>query len=277
MDYEVQHISMSKILSDDTFNCRGEIPIHSIMSLMQDIQINKLQSPIIVQPISDVQITPNRPIDDMYDYRIIAGHRRFLAVQRLGYPTIPAMIRTGLGEASARIFNLTENIQRADLNLLQEAEAVRQLCVLGLNQENIGQRLSMSRSWVAVRIALLKLPKAIQEEAAAGVLTQTHIKQLAALTTDGARFAAIRQIKDFLAKGLRDFSIPQPIETNPHRCKKRTKTELEQMMAHLMETIGPGLPTRVLAWASGNINSAEFFFSVRDYAVDHGLTYQVPL
>jgi ParB family chromosome partitioning protein len=201
-NYEVQEIDISSIYSDNDFNCRGPIPKIDVVDLAKDIERNSLMFPISVQPVKDATGVP-----EGYSYRVIAGHRRLAAFIVLNKTTIPAMIRRGLNELQARILNLGENLKRQNLNLLQEAKALQKLRELGLTQEQIAMELGSSRSWVQVRVNLLSLPEAIQNEAAAGMLNQSQIKQIYSLKTPERQYEAVRKIKNSLASGIRGVDV----------------------------------------------------------------------
>ena len=113
-EYNAHDVLMSEIFSDDEFNCRGRIIPLDVLDLAKSIKETKLQQPIAVQPFK-------HPTNPNIKYRIIAGHRRFMAFVVNKSTTIPAIIRDGLSELDARLLNLTENLKRQDLNMLQEA------------------------------------------------------------------------------------------------------------------------------------------------------------
>ena len=108
-EYEVNEIGLNRIWSDNEFNCRGVILPMDVIDLVKDIEKNGLQFPIAIQPETEIEEKVN------YDFRIIAGHRRFQAYKVLKKDTIPAMIKTGLNEVQARLLNLGENLMRQDL------------------------------------------------------------------------------------------------------------------------------------------------------------------
>ncbi len=266
-DYQVKNIPLNRIFSDSDFNCRGNISLISVSELAKDIDRNGLQFPITVQPLTS---------GPSYDYRIIAGHRRFAACRVLKKTEIPAMIRTGLSELQARLLNLTENLQREELNILQEAHAVEKLRGLGLIQDQISKELGKSRSWVQVRLDLLKLPKEIQEEAAAGVLNQYQIRQLATLDSAEDQYAAVRKIKTSLLNGQKGLDVGKKPAQRPFVKKRQSVSTVQDMIKHIGDTLGYSLVTRALAWANGNISSADLYFDIKRAARDKGIPYVLP-
>lgn len=255
--YDVREIPLDKIYSDDDFNCRGKIVYLDVADLAKDIERNGLQFPITVQPAANLNLP------DGYDFRIIAGHRRFAAFRVLKKDSIPAMVRGNLSELQARLLNLTENLKRKELDILQEAKAVKKLRDLGLTQENISVELGMSRGWVQVRFNLLDLPDAIQNDAAAGILNQAQIKQIYSLPSETDQYDAVKKIKESKVRGIRGLDVgKKPIE-KPFVKKRQAKTTVQDMINHIGKNVGFCLATRCLAWANGEISSAELYFDIK--------------
>ncbi len=114
-------------------------------------------------------------------YQLIAGERRLRASVMAGKHTIPAVVRTA-DELSQLSLALVENIQRADLNALDEARAFRQLMDdFGLTQEQVAQRIGRSRAAVANTLRLLSVARAIQDAVRGGRITEGHARALAGL------------------------------------------------------------------------------------------------
>lgn len=273
-EYEVINIPIERIWNDVEFNCRGTIVLGDVVDLAKDIREHCLQFPIAVQPISDVDKKP--PNTDVM-YRIVAGHRRFMAFKLNKETTIPAMVKLGLTELQARLLNLSENLKRKELDMQQEALAVERLMVCGLTQMSIAEKLGMSRGWVQVRLNLLKLPVDIQKVAAAGILNQYQIGQIVDLKNPQLQYAAVRAIKNARLSGEKGIDVGKPTKANPFKKKRQSKTHVRQMIEHIGNTIGYGLHTRVLAWANGEINAAELYFDVKRYAAENGLDYKIPI
>ncbi len=273
-EYEVQDIKLDRIWSDDDFNCRGIIVPMDVIDLVKDIDRNSLQFPICVQPISDVK---SENIPEGFDFRIVAGHRRFASFKILKKDTIPTMIKTKLSEIQARLLNLGENLKRQALNILQEALAIERLRDLGLNRRQVGEELGVSTSWVQVRYNLLDLPEIIQEEAAAGFLNQSQIKELSGLLNKNAQFEAVKKIKEARLRGEKSVSVGKTPTQDPYKKKRQPKNVVQEMISHISSGIGYGLHTRTLAWANGEISSADLFFDIQQYAEEHNIEYKIPL
>lgn len=270
-EYTVTNIPTSWIFSDTEFNCRGRImPVH-VMDLVEDIRNNGLQFPIAVQPWKDAEIP------DEYEFRIIAGHRRFQALVLLKRETVPCMVKVGLSEVQARLLNLGENMKRQELNIMQEATAISHLRRLGLNRREVSDHLGVSSSWVQVRFNLLDMDPAIQEEAAAGMLNQHQIKTIYGLKDKERQFEAVRKIKDAKLRGVRGLDVAKKPSEDPFKKKRQAKNIVQEMIDHMGKTVGYGLHTRCLAWANGEISSADLYIDIKTYAEEIGVDYHCPV
>lgn len=114
-------------------------------------------------------------------YEIIAGERRFQAAKRIGLPTVPVMIRD-VTEQQKLELAIIENIQRHDLNPIEEAKAyLRLVDEFNLPQEKVAEKMGKSRSAIANTLRLLHLPVEIQRAVAEGKISEGHAKALLAI------------------------------------------------------------------------------------------------
>ncbi len=121
------------------------------------------------------------------DYQIIAGERRWRASQRAGLTTVPVVIKD-VDVDSAFELALVENIQRQDLNPVEEAEAYQRLLDLrGYTQEEMAQQLGKSRSTIANTLRLLNLSEPVQQHIASGALSSGAARALLSLPTEEAQ------------------------------------------------------------------------------------------
>src|SRR6266849_1323910 len=142
----------------------------SIEELARSVREHGIVQPIVVTRTSDSH------------YRLIAGERRLRAAQRAGLQTVPAVIKELLKEGDSLQIALIENIQREDLNPIEEATAYHQLHQeFGLTQEEISRRVGKERSTVANFLRLLKLPESVKKLLASGQLSMGHARALLAL------------------------------------------------------------------------------------------------
>lgn len=118
-----------------------------------------------------------RAVGDQYD--LIAGERRLRAAELAGLSTIPARIFENMGERERAVIALVENLQREDLNALEEAAGFRELIDrFGLSQEELASAVGLDRSTIANSLRLLNLPKFAQDAILKGELTAGHGRAL---------------------------------------------------------------------------------------------------
>lgn len=147
-----------------------------IDALAASIDAVGLLQPIVVRPEGD-------------QYVLVAGERRLRAVRQLGHATVPAVIRDDTDAATNLTEALVENLQREDLNPLEEAAAYRELLEeYGMTHDDVGIRVGKSRSAVTNTVRLLGLPAPIQRLVASGELAAGHARAL--LGCDDAAYAA---------------------------------------------------------------------------------------
>jgi ParB family chromosome partitioning protein len=160
-----------------------------LQELTESIRANGIIQPILVRRTGDV-------------YRIIAGERRWRAAQRAGLLKVPVVVRD-VAEGSHRELlqlALIENIQREDLNPIEEATAYHRLAEeFQYTQEQIASAVGKDRSSVANYLRLLKLPDEVRGELAAGTLSMGHARALLALPDSAAQRHAAREV---ISRGL---------------------------------------------------------------------------
>lgn len=133
--------------------------------------VTSVRSVGVIEPVIVVPI--RRP--NGHAYRLIAGFRRYTAACEAGLSSIPAVVRKGLTDVQVLEVQLVENLQRLDMNPIEEAKAVRDyLAKTGLGQEAAGKRIGRSGAWVSLRLGLLSLPEEIQERISDGRLSAAH-------------------------------------------------------------------------------------------------------
>jgi ParB family transcriptional regulator, chromosome partitioning protein len=132
-------------------------------------------------------------------FRIIAGERRWRAAQRAGLTRIPVVFKdVGAEQASQTLLELAliENIQREDLNPIDEAKAYRRLVdEFHLTQDTVAEAVGKDRATVANTLRLLKLPPEVQNDVASSALSMGHARALLALPADAVQLQAAREVK----------------------------------------------------------------------------------
>ena len=243
-----EELPVGSIYYDKSFNCRGEFVPQSCLDLAQSIKEHGLQFPIVVQSAEDVELPSG------YAYRLIVGHRRFIAItELLQQSTILAHVRRGLTEKQARVLNLIENLERKNITLLDEANAVRAIFSDQTPYTQMARELSKSDAWCRVRWLLSTLSEEIQKDCAAGRLSSTDAAMLIA-EKEEYRIALANELKIAKAAGI---GAKRRKVTFTKMKTGRGRRQIQRMLAHLM---GEGLePTvyRALTWAAGNITDAE--------------------
>jgi ParB family chromosome partitioning protein len=158
----------------------------AILSIAESLKRHGVLQPIVVREVSD-------------GYEIIAGERRWRAAQRAGLERMPAVIRDASAQESLELA-LVENLQREDLNAVEEAHAYQMLVdEMGMTQDEVARRVGRDRSTVSNYLRLLKLPVGVQELLIEGRLSMGHARALLGLE-DGA--AVARLAAEAVAKGL---------------------------------------------------------------------------
>ena len=159
-----------ELLEPGPYQPRGPIDPATLDELVSSIRARGILQPILARPY------PGQP----GRFQIIAGERRWRAAQRAGLHEVPALIRP-LADADAMAAALVENLQRQDLNAVEEAEGYRRLIdEFGLTQDALGLAVGKSRSHVANTMRLLNLPNPVLHEVRTGVLSAGHARALLA-------------------------------------------------------------------------------------------------
>ena len=276
----VELYPVDRIYSDHDFNCRKDAanPMDSV-ELARSIADNGLIQPIVIRDCGE---QPGDPVDQ-YDYVIVAGYRRYQAYRVNNHPVIPAVKRNKQTHEENVVTNLIENLKRKDLNMLEQAEAIKPFYESGWSRDEIADKLGMSPGWVQLRCMLLELEPVVQAEFATGVLVSTHVRQLYSYKNKPEeQLELARAIKQARQGGDKRASTLERIVKKDEKPKatskkRRTTVEIEEMMEHLHETFGKyDLTIRALAWSAGHIANYEFYQDIRDKCIDENIPYHVP-
>ena len=158
-----------------------------IQSLAESIRQHGLVQPILLKPHGGER------------YLLVAGERRWRAARLAGLTRIPAIVK-GFSDQEVLEIALVENLQRENLNPMEEAEGIRQLMErFGLTQEKVAERLGKSRPAVANALRLMTLPEDIQAMVREGQLSPGHARAIMAIEDTDAQRAAAQRIA---SKGL---------------------------------------------------------------------------
>jgi ParB family chromosome partitioning protein len=197
----------------------------------------------VLQPL----VVSRRGTGGAASYVLIAGERRLHAARAAGLRRVPVVVREATPQDQL-VLALVENIQRADLNPLEEAQALRRLAEeFGLTQEALAQRVGRSRVAVANTLRLLGLPEEIKASLAAGDISEGHARALLGLSTNEERLALWREIVargfsvrevEARVRAAREEPAPRP-RARPRR--NATEPELEGLRDRLQQTLGTGV------------------------------------
>jgi ParB family chromosome partitioning protein len=152
--------------------------------LAQSIKANGVIQPIVVRKVDG-------------GYRIIAGERRWRAAQRAGLTRVPVVVKEMAAGSDAQLLEmaLIENIQREDLNPIDQAAAYEKLSTdFRMTQEEIAAAVGKDRSSVANHMRLLKLPQEVRAEVAGGRLSMGHARALLSIVDEGAQRQVAREV-----------------------------------------------------------------------------------
>jgi ParB family transcriptional regulator, chromosome partitioning protein len=164
------------------FQTRTKFHEEQLAELAASIAATGVVQPILVRPLPDER------------FQLIAGERRWLASQRAGKTTIPAVVRAVSDEQAMEI-TIVENLQRADLNAMEQARAFERLGrEFQMTQEQIAQRTGKNRTTIANFLRLLRLPGEIQTKVEGGELSFGHARALLALETQEAILKAAQKV-----------------------------------------------------------------------------------
>ena len=157
-------------ISPNPYQPRKTFNDASIEELARSVREHGIIQPLVVTRIGD------------HKYRLIAGERRFRAAQKADLKVVPVVIKETMGDSDVLQVALIENIQREDLNSIEEAYAYHQLHEeFGLTQEEIAKRVGKERSTVANFLRLLRLPDPVKKLLASGQLSMGHARAILAV------------------------------------------------------------------------------------------------
>ena len=202
-------------LSPNELQPRGEMDRAALEDLAQSIASNGIIQPIIVRKVGD-------------RFHIIAGERRWRAAKIAGLLRVPVVVRDVAPGAERSLLELAliENIQRENLNPIEEALAYRRLLdQFQMTQESVATAVGKDRATVANVVRLLKLPDEVRAEVASGTLSMGHARALLGLTSEAdqrrtardviARSLSVRETESLVKKIAEGGSTPEPAALKP--------------------------------------------------------------
>ncbi|HEX5715265.1 MAG TPA: ParB/RepB/Spo0J family partition protein [Thermoanaerobaculia bacterium] len=222
-------------LKPNRFQPRTQFDDAAIEELAASIKAQGVVQPLVVSP------------DEDGTYTIVAGERRWRASRRAGLETVPVVVRQVTDDREMLELALVENLQRSDLNALEEAEAYLSLQEkFGLSQEDIATRVGKARTTVTNALRLLRLPDEVQELLREGRLTAGQARPLLGLPSREAQLSlADRAVREGLSardlERLSSESIREPAREKP----KKKPRPVEVHTAAAEEKLTRRLQTKV--------------------------------
>jgi len=248
-------ISLDQI-KPGTMNPRKAFDEGELADLAESIRQKGLVQPIVVRPSPSGDGT----------YEIVAGERRWRASQRAGLHMVPVIVRD-LNDQEVLELAIIENVQRADLNAIEEATGYRELMErFGYTQDKLSEVIGKSRSHLANTLRLLKLPDAVQ-----GMVEQGH------LTAGHARALVGREDAETLAKQIVDQelnvrevealvqSVDQAFEQPPMRRTREKDADTRAFERELSEILGLKVEIKRASGESGTLAIKYSNFDQLDY------------
>ncbi len=210
----------------------------SLRELADSIATHGVLQPLVVQPDGD-------------GYRIIAGERRFRAARIAGLSTVPAVLRSTTGLEHLELA-LVENLQRADLNPVEEAHGYRRLMEAGgRTQEEVARRVGKSRVTVTNALRLLKLPDDMLASVERGQISAGHARALLAVVDDTSRRELFdRVLADQLSVRATEEAArqpPEPVTPDPAGARQSARpvdADLAALQERLIEALGTKVDVR---------------------------------
>ena len=231
---------------------RRDFDKDALEALAESIKIHGVISPIIVTQIDDER------------YRIIAGERRWRASKLAGLETMPIIIKD-YTESEISEISLVENLQREDLNPLEEAFGYKKLMIsYGLTQEQVAIKVSKSRSAVANSMRLLALPEGALEYVRTGELSAGHARALLALENpDDILAAANKIISEELSVRQTEELVKRMKTVKPEKQQHSPEVVLALKEMEARARVGTGNKVKIKHSAK-NTGKIEIFYSSTD-------------
>ncbi len=224
---EVRQLNIKDVVASQ-FQPRQDFDSRQLNELVTSIKEKGVIQPILVRPLGD-------------KYELVAGERRWRATKELGWKKIPAMLKN-VSDTEALELTLIENLQRQDLNPIEEAKAYERLLKdFKLTQEKLARQIGKERVSVANTLRLLKLPQAIKEEISRGRLSAGQARPLLSLKNSAKQEELGKKI---IKKGLSAREVEQVVQKmlssvrfQPRRFKRNTQLlEIEEKLRHIFGT-----------------------------------------
>lgn len=191
-------------------------------------------------------------------YEIVAGERRWRAARKVGIKELPCIVKE-LTDEENMLLAIIENMQREDLNPIEEAEGLRQMIdTYGLTQEQVSKSVGKSRPYIANCLRLLKLPEVIIGYVSAGELSAGHAKAIAGVDDEDKQ---IKLAEDTIKNGWSVRQLEKMIRDEKPAAKTARKTKVKNAnVKRVEEDLKAALGTKVTLNQKGNKGKIEIEF-----------------
>lgn len=211
---------------------RTQMHEEAIAELAASIKSQGMIQPILVRPIASGR------------YEIIAGERRWRAAQRAGLKEVPVLVRDVRDEA-ALAMALIENIQREDLNALEEAAGIQRLIdEFGMTHQSAGEAVGRSRTAVSNLLRLLQLPASVQQKMLDGALDMGHARALLGLPSTRQLELAERIVAQGLSVREVERQVAQLGADAPVKRQRAVSRDLKDLEEELSDHLGASVEIR---------------------------------
>ncbi|HBE79122.1 MAG TPA: hypothetical protein DDW65_15310 [Firmicutes bacterium] len=246
-------------IQTNPYQPRKEFTDDKLNELAESIRIHGIIQPLLVREIGN-------------KYQLIAGERRLRAAKLVGLNEVPVVIREMTDQAMMEVA-LVENLQREDLNPIEEADAYQRLInEFQLTQDDIAKKVGKSRPAIANTLRLLNLPNEIQSDLARGTLTMGHARSLLSLKTaeEQKRIWSQIQIQELSVREteelIRQFNSPPPVSRETKKPAIKTISSKDPNMIEVEDELQQVLGTKVMIKPTGVGGKIEIdYYSSEDF------------
>jgi ParB family chromosome partitioning protein len=246
-------------IQTNPYQPRKEFADEKLNELAESIKIHGIIQPLLVREIGD-------------KYQLIAGERRLRAAKLVGLTEVPVVIREMTDQAMMEVA-LVENLQREDLNPIEEADAYQRLMnEFQLTQDDISKKVGKSRPAIANTLRLLNLPAEIQTDLAQGTLTMGHARALLSLKTseDQKRIWTQIQVQELSVRETEEFirqlNTPLPVSRETKKTVIKTSLSKDPNVTEIEDELQQLFGTKVIIKPTGAGGKIEIdYYSDEDF------------
>ena len=215
-----------KDIVPNPFQPRKKFNEEKLQELASSIREKGVIQPILVRPVAN-------------GYELVAGERRWRAAQQLQIDEIPVIVRNDISDVNSLEISLIENIQREELNAIEEANAYKQLVdAFDYTLDKVGQMMGKDKTTISNSLRLLSLPQEIQTYIEDGKISAGHAKAILAVVSDHKRKKIAKTI---IRKGIsvrETEQLVQKLTTTKAKTRKTKDPEIAQIEEALQHKLG---------------------------------------